>query len=333
MDDADNWSECALIDGAMECAPVPAECGNGIMEVDDGEECECIGKFTACAHCTGCKLDDGKECSADTFDKINGECCGEDGMLVAYKTPCAAGMGFCARGECVLPDTCNEPPESWANQFNIRDVCSVNENGCTVGCIINTGSCYVFDGWTAGGRQFNWLQDGAACMYSNGGWSTCFEGACRAVAAPTNSPTPPPTPPHITTSTTMHTTNLTPAPCDTDAINHDAVVADLFEDATVTCSNFALAFCTNGFIAFACPRTCNNLEGTTACYSAADYEVDQVGILFDQFLYGDRFRQRFVSVGLSLLDPTLTSADLKSPYALPNSNVRFLCLLRLLPFM
>jgi hypothetical protein len=49
----------------MQCAPVPVECGNGILE--DDETCECEDKTTACTACYDCQLDDGVECTVLGF--------------------------------------------------------------------------------------------------------------------------------------------------------------------------------------------------------------------------------------------------------------------------
>lgn len=61
-------------------------CGNEIVEA--GESCECAGGATACAHCTGCALDAGKQCSPEAADASLSQCCEADGDFTPFGTPC-----------------------------------------------------------------------------------------------------------------------------------------------------------------------------------------------------------------------------------------------------
>jgi hypothetical protein len=66
----------------------------------------------------------------------------------------------------------------------------------------------------------------------------------------------------------------------TDAPDHDAIVSDLFGNPAATCAVVASqpeGFCVNEFIAYTCPASCE------ACYTAADYAVDQPEILYNQY--------------------------------------------------
>jgi len=164
--------------------PYQAQCGNGIIEAN--EDCD---DNSAC--CVNCKFRAGGVCSG-------GPCCTSSCQFAPSTTNCGTG-GYCANGVCTT---------SLCSQYSNLKFCYNPSNyPCYQTCTINGGStCNYLNYYNLDGR----VKDGTVCSTSP--YSTCSNGACVAVTAPTTKPTNPPTQAPTTKPTTQPTTKPTNPP-------------------------------------------------------------------------------------------------------------------------
>eukprot|EP00729_Bicosta_minor_P001476 gene1476-19388_t len=205
---------CSCPDGFEGKTCAPSTCGNG--EIDGNEDCECNDGSTNCAHCAGCKLDLGKQCSAESADLAQAQCCGADGHF-EYKKACSAIVsdgqygqqehaGFCDGydGSCVIAEGClrSNVPADWYNNWAVGlgpcpfpDIALYDGSGCKSTCysddistsiggeVSGAGCVGLLDGtWTPSSlTNFvpnNFLKDDTHCIDVNLQWSVCSAGEC-----------------------------------------------------------------------------------------------------------------------------------------------------------
>ena len=126
-------------------------CGDGIVQYEIGEECECVSKHTTtCEDCINCQLVKTSQCVRSSA------CCNDDGTFAFSSKSCQIGAqtGVCIRGTCQV----NVCP--WA-KFT---PCKSNE--CQVSC--------VYPGSPCSSSSLTNLPNGIPC--SNG---TCHGGVSK----------------------------------------------------------------------------------------------------------------------------------------------------------
>jgi len=164
--------------------PYQPQCGNGIIEAN--EDCD---DDSAC--CVNCKFVAGGVCST-------GPCCLSNCRYAPTTTNCGVD-GYCANGVCTN-SICSE-------YANLRFCYNPSNNACQQTCNVNgVGGCNYLNYYNLDGR----IKDGTVCSTSP--YSTCSNGACVAVTAPTEKPTNPPTQAPTTRPTNQPTNQPTTKP-------------------------------------------------------------------------------------------------------------------------
>jgi hypothetical protein len=183
------------VDTCIYFSPSQSVCGDLVVDVEKGEECECpVRGQIKCNKCNNCRLDVGADCSPVSLSTANG-CCKNDGTFAPSTTTCVKGMekGICIRGTCQV-NIC--PIEYDAG------VCgAVQNDGCSVKCGVSTTNAASNSNNNNGQQQQNTMicsamsfnvPDGIGCISSSsssgaGAGSSngiCQDGKC--VVANTN---------------------------------------------------------------------------------------------------------------------------------------------------
>ena len=169
--------------------PTTSKCGNGLLEPDYREECECLQHGSQnCGQCVMCKLADPSiECSSALFivqskppqnvivaqvSALSNPSCCVNGHYAPPKTLCDNGLDVCsANGKCsqvctayLLPDNPN---------------CGFDASGCLLGCMWDN-QCRFDMTYSSNGQNklLSAVPDGTPC-YQNNKIGSCSNGSCQ----------------------------------------------------------------------------------------------------------------------------------------------------------
>ena len=169
--------------------PTVSHCGNGLLEPDYFEECECLQKGSQnCGQCVMCKLvDPSIECSTAQFivqskppqpiitaqlSALSDTSCCVNGRFAPPKTLCENGLNVCGgNGKCsqvctafLLPDNPN---------------CGFDSSGCLLGCVWNN-QCRFDMTYSSNGQNdlVSAVPDNTPC-YKNNLIGSCSSGSCQ----------------------------------------------------------------------------------------------------------------------------------------------------------
>lgn len=185
-------------------------CGDGVLDLRIGEECECMNRSVECGACRQCRLIDPEaHCSSEgafvtkretTVDitilndqaPSSPECC-LGNRFAPPKTLCGGEQKLLAcgaRGRCV--------PTCTLHLFSNNANCGFDDSGCLLGCMWRSRCRFDL---TSGDTLVSALPDGTACTLREEGPGLCQQGVCISTQAyDTSSPPPQPTTPRPTTT-------------------------------------------------------------------------------------------------------------------------------------
>ena len=178
--------------------PTTSKCGNGLLESDYLEECECLQHGSQnCGQCVMCKLTSPSiQCSSSLFivqsqppkpiitvqlSALSSPNCCVNGRFAPPKTLCENGLDVCgANGQC--------SPVCTAFLLPNNPNCGFDSSGCLLGCIWSN-QCR-FDITNGQNKLISAVPDGTPC-YQNNLIGSCSNGACQTnnMDVKANSPT------------------------------------------------------------------------------------------------------------------------------------------------
>lgn len=160
-------------------------CGDGVLQPELNEECECSFGAIDCQCCSRCKLKTFAEC-----DPINNKCCDTTNCRfkpTSHHSLCnvtdlenSNRLGYCSNGECI---------DDFCSLYGL-DFCGIKEDStCMQQCRRRSSTpspCPTTD-WGSS-NNFNSVREGSKCVSDSGKPGVCLTGKCIE-SNKTNAPT------------------------------------------------------------------------------------------------------------------------------------------------